>query len=182
MKRSKLIFIGLIMIFMWSGCRSHKEISKETYQPSQPQEKTQVFDNQYDYQKLLIEEAKEWIGTPYIYAKSEKGVGTDCSGFVMAVVDTVLNYKIPRNSAKQAEFCVPLESSDVEAGDLVFFATGKDPDKVSHVGLMVDKENFIHSSTKRGVCLSNMSNRYYTEHFICYGRLPKVDEIRKKKR
>lgn len=182
MKRSKLIFIGLIMIFMWSGCRSHKETTKETYRPSQPQEVTPSDAVQYDYQRLLIEEAKEWIGTPYIYAKSEKGVGTDCSGFVMAVVDTVLNYKIPRNSAKQAEFCVPLESSDVEAGDLVFFATGKDPDKVSHVGLMVDKENFIHSSTKRGVCISNMSNRYYTEHFICYGRLPKVDEIRKKKR
>ncbi|MDE5806758.1 MAG: C40 family peptidase, partial [Muribaculaceae bacterium] len=53
----------------------------------------------------IVKEAMEWIGTPYKYASSDKGEGTDCSGMVMATYLEVTGIKLPRNSAKQAEFC-----------------------------------------------------------------------------
>lgn len=121
--------------------------------------------------KRVLEEAFTWVGTPYLYGGNDKN-GADCSGFVMMVFDTSLGYKLPRVSAKQGDFCREVESSEVRAGDLVFFATGKNPAKISHVGLMIDQTRFLHASSTRGVCVSSMESNYYKKHFIKYGRLP----------
>lgn len=129
-------------------------------------------------QKKLVKEAETWIGTPYLYAGAEKGKGTDCSGFVMKVYLESCEMKLPRNSAKQAEFCVPIKEEEVEAGDLVFFATGKDPKKVSHVGMMVDAESFIHASCSKGVVVSKISSTYYRKRFLMYGRVPQLVSAR----
>lgn len=120
--------------------------------------------------KAIASEACTWLGTPYAYARSEKGVGTDCSGMVMQIYDEVAGRKIPRNSARQAEFCKKLKPEEVETGDLVFFATGKDPDRISHVGIMLDEESFIHASTSKGVVISKINTPYYTRTFKGFGR------------
>lgn len=122
--------------------------------------------------KKLVEEAFTWLGTPYSYGGDKKGEGADCSGFIMVVFDKVIGCKLPRVSTKQAEFTRKLKPKDVKPGDLVFFATGKDPSKVSHVGMMIDDEQFIHASSSKGVCVSSMESKYYTDHFIMYGRVP----------
>lgn len=122
-------------------------------------------------QKLIAEEAVSWMGTPYKYGGSEKGKGTDCSGMVLKVYEKVLDKKLPRNSAKQAEFCRKIRKRDVKVGDLVFFATGKDADRVSHVGIMIDDRNFIHASTRKGVIVSDVTTPYYERTFIMYGRV-----------
>ena len=124
-------------------------------------------------QRMLIEEAYSWLGTPYAYAMQDKGEGTDCSGMVMAVYRDVVGCLLPRNSAKQAEFCERIEEKDARIGDLVFFATGKDPEKISHVGIIVDPDNFIHASTTKGVVVSKFHTPYYTARLKMYGRVPK---------
>lgn len=123
-------------------------------------------------EKAIVEEALTWDGTPYCYAGCEKRVGTDCSGMVLKVYESATGVKMPRNSAKQAVFCKKLHKKNVRPGDLVFFATGKDPDKISHVGIMIDSENFIHSSSSKGVVISSMDNPYYKRTFKMYGRVP----------
>lgn len=122
--------------------------------------------------QLIAEEAYSWLGTPYAYAKSEKGKGTDCSGMVMKVYENVGGWKLPRNSAKQAEFCDTPDSDEIEVGDLVFFATGKDIETISHVGIMLDEENFIHASTSKGVVISKINTPYYIRTFKKFGRIP----------
>ena len=122
--------------------------------------------------RLIVEEAMTWLDTPYRYAGEEKGRGTDCSGMVMRVFDDVMGWKLPRNSAKQAQYCHKLKSKDVKPGDLVFFATGKDPDRISHVGIMIDEVNFIHASTSKGVVISRVDTPYYIRTFMMYGRPP----------
>ena len=129
-------------------------------------------------QKKIVEEAISWVGTPYAYAKCDKKDGTDCSGMVLRVYEDVMGWKLPRNSAKQAEFCIPLDKDDVETGDLVFFATGRDPDKISHVGIMIDKVNFVHASTKKGVIVSRIDTPYYIRTFKMFGRVPQAAENR----
>jgi len=59
----------------------------------------------------------------------------------------------------------------VRAGDLVFFATGKDKNRVSHVGIMIDDVKFIHASTKKGVVVSEVTAPYYERTFMMYGRV-----------
>jgi len=122
--------------------------------------------------RRLLSEAIEWLGTPYKYAGQEKGVCTDCSGFVMQVYLSVLHIKLPRNSAKQAEFCKTIDKRKVLGGDLVFFATGKDSGRVSHVGMMLDRESFIHASSSKGVVVSRIDNPWYVKRFVKFGRVP----------
>ncbi|MBD5194174.1 MAG: C40 family peptidase [Bacteroidales bacterium] len=123
-------------------------------------------------QREILEEANKWLGTPYKYAASRKGVGTDCSGMVLKVYESVIGELLPRNSAKQAEYCIPINSDEVQLGDLVFFATGKDPNKISHVGIIIDEDNFIHASSSKGVVISSLSSNYYQRTFKQFGRTP----------
>ena len=89
---------------MLVGCKS-KSVSNETF--SEQQIVVEV-DNQSIKDKLIAE-AKSWIGTPYKYAHAQKGQGTDCSGFIMTVVNDVAGIKLPRNSAMQSEFCAEIK-------------------------------------------------------------------------
>lgn len=166
-----LILIGV------SGCKSHKQAIDDTpdfigetiRQSGKEKEKNKTKGVRYK----IVEEAKTWLGTPYVYARSDKGLGTDCSGFVMVVFQKAANMKLPRNSAKQAEFSRDINAKEVRAGDLVFFATGKDKNKVSHVGLMLDPNKFIHASSSKGVTISEMTTPYYQKNFVKYGRVLK---------
>ena len=118
----------------------------------------------------LVAEALEWVGTPYGFGRQDKGVATDCSGFVMQVYLKVKDIKLPRNSAAQCDYCQKIDKSNVRPGDLVFFAIGKDSLKVSHVGLMIDTENFVHSSSSKGVIISQMCSPYWNRTFRSFGR------------
>lgn len=123
-------------------------------------------------QRDMIKEACSWQGTPYKYGGAEKGKGTDCSGMVLRVYLDVTGIKLPRNSAAQADFCKSLRQSKVKPCDLVFFATGSDPKRVSHVGLMLDAENFIHASSSKGVIVTRLDNPWWNKRILKFGRVP----------
>lgn len=168
--------ICLTIMLMLSGCHTGRKAQPD--KPGHPRVEEIHVGHAGKLQQRIIDEAASWIGTPYVYAGAEKGKGTDCSGMVMKVYETVANRKIPRNSAKQAEFCRPIAAEEVATGDLVFFATGKDPEKVSHVGIVVDNENFIHASASKGVVMSKMTAPYYQRTFRMFGRVPDNSEDR----
>lgn len=125
--------------------------------------------------KKVIEISHEWIGTPYMYAHAEKGIASDCSGMVVSVFEEAVAKKLPRNSEKQAEFCKKIREVEVKPGDLVFFATGKDPRKISHVGIMLNSEDFIHVSSSKGTCISTIRTPYYSSRLTCFGRVPDLE-------
>lgn len=128
-----------------------------------------------DIRKKILEESFEWLGTPYKYVGQDKGNGTDCSGLVLKVYLDVVGIKLPRNSAAQAEFCKEIREKDVKIGDLVFFATGKNANTISHVGIVVDENNFIHASTSKGVLVSSFRTPYYMSKLIKFGRVPGIN-------
>ena len=133
------------------------------------------------YVNKLLDEAYAWLGTPYLYGgKTRKG--TDCSGFVVAVFDEALGIKLPRVSREQGEHCKEIKKSDLKPGDLVFFCTGKDKHKVSHVGIYVGDNNMIHASTKIGICIAPINSKYFTETYHHSGRVEELVALRKKKR
>lgn len=166
--------LSALLLFGLTSCHTSKKISST---PGHPDVEEIHVGRKNSTQKKIIEEAYTWIGTPYKYAGADKGKGTDCSGLVMKVYETATGEKIPRNSAKQAEFCTPIDASDVDCGDLVFFATGKNPELVSHVGIVIDNENFIHASSSKGVVVSNLSNNYYKRTFRMFGRVPRRKDL-----
>ncbi len=123
----------------------------------------------------LLSEARSWLGTPYLYGGNTTE-GVDCSGFVLQVYQRALNIKLPRNSAKQQEFCIPVNNDQLTAGDLVFFSSaGKS--EVAHVGIYIGNRNFIHSSTSKGVIISSLDQKYYADNFHSFGRIEKFGTL-----
>lgn len=164
-----LLAVGLICILLASSCKSHKKVTEKNDAIIM---ESMIRYPGKDLGKRIAEESITWIGTPYGYGCSEKGVATDCSGLVLMVYKEIAEVKLPRNSAQQAEFCNNLKEKEVHPGDLVFFATGKDKEKISHVGVMIDSESFVHASSSKGVILSEIKTPYYQRTFIKFGRVP----------
>lgn len=169
-------FFAFLLVLLFSGlsaCRSSRKSQKNDMVTEMTIEKPgKKKDKGNSMGEKIVKEALTWQGTPYGYGRNVKGVSTDCSGMVMVVYEKVASIKLPRNSAQQADFCRELKAKDVKAGDLVFFATGKDITKISHVGIMIDDVRFVHASASKGVILSDMETPYYIRTFKKYGRVP----------
>ncbi len=123
--------------------------------------------------KALYKELKRWLGTPYRHAASKCGEGTDCSGMVMEVYRTVYGIAIERNSARIAQRnCEPVKRDELREGDLVFFDTNGGGG-ISHVGIYLKENKFVHTSSSRGVMVSDLNQRYWDEHYHSAGRVKK---------
>lgn len=121
--------------------------------------------------KKLYKELKKWLGTPYAYAQHTCGEGTDCSGMVMEVFQEVYGIKVHRNSAKMLEQnCREIDLDDLREGDLLFFCTNGDG-RVSHVGIYLKDNKFVHASSSRGVCVDDLRQNYYATHFHAAARV-----------
>ena len=62
-----------------------------------------------------------------------------------------------------------ISESDLKEGDLVFFNTnGK---SISHVGVYLQNNKFVHASTKKGVMVSDMNEPYFKKTYVSSGRV-----------
>ncbi len=123
--------------------------------------------------KKLYKELKRWLGTPYAHAGHTCGEGTDCSGMVMEVYQTVFGIAMHRNSAKMLEVnCHIIDLDDLREGDLVFFCTSGEG-RVSHVGIYLKENKFVHASSSRGVVVDDLRQNYWATHFHAAARVKK---------
>ncbi|AOV09273.1 endopeptidase Spr precursor [Sporosarcina ureilytica] len=105
----------------------------------------------------LYKSASSYLGVPYKYGGTTSS-GFDCSGFTQAVFKNN-GISIPRTTGQQYATGQAVSKSNLQAGDLVFFKTGKSG--VSHVGIYIGSNNFIHASTSKGVMISSINDPYY---------------------
>lgn len=87
--------------------------------------------------------AKKFLNIPYLWG-GKGGYGIDCSGFVQTVY-RMHGISIARDSSKQIQEGVEIAFEDIKVGDLAFFAKIGET-KVSHVGIVLSKDEIIHSS------------------------------------
>ncbi len=121
--------------------------------------------------KALYNELKSWLGTPYSGGGHTKQVGTDCSGLVMEVYLKVYDMSLERRASLQyAHNCFPIDKEDLREGDLVFFHGGSG-DSITHVGIYLKDNKFVHASSSRGVIVSDLTQKYYVEHYYAAGRV-----------
>jgi cell wall-associated NlpC family hydrolase len=110
----------------------------------------------------LVRHSMNYIGVPYSWAGTSS-YGFDCSGFVWKMFSS-FGISLPRMADSQYLKGVPVPLSDVQPGDLVFFSTYTAG--VSHVGIAVGNNRFIHSSSSRGVIISDLSDPYYSIRYV----------------
>ncbi len=106
--------------------------------------------------------ARSWLGTPYKYGGTSRQ-GVDCSALMMFVFREA-GESLPRTSRQQFMVGSAVERRDLRAGDLVFFNTSGSG--VSHVGLFIGNDAFIHASSSQGVVREMMTAPYFTGRYM----------------
>lgn len=100
--------------------------------------------------------AQNFIGNPYVLGGTSLTNGTDCSGFVQSVYSKY-GVSLPRTSSSQSGAGSSVSLSDVQAGDLIFYASNG---SVNHVAMYIGGGKVVHASNRRdGIKISNMNYR-----------------------
>jgi murein DD-endopeptidase / murein LD-carboxypeptidase len=110
----------------------------------------------------------DWLGTPYRFGGSGKK-GIDCSGFTGKIYESVYNHPLARDSRSMFQFAEPVAKSQLKEGDLVFFKIYRG--RISHVGVYLGNNKFVHASTTRGVIISDLNEDYYRRYYYKGGRV-----------
>lgn len=128
----------------------------------------------------LLDRSKTLLGTPYRYGGSSRKTGFDCSGFVSYVYKEELGIKLPRTTGELLKMDAPvIARSDLEPGDLILF-NDRGRGRVTHVGIYMGDDEFIHSSSKRsgGVRVDKLSNRYWNASYLQAKRVLSAEEAK----
>lgn len=114
----------------------------------------------------VISIAKEYMGVPYLWAGSTPD-GFDCSGFIYYAY-TKAGKQMGRYSS-EGYYNRSFYVNEPQPGDLVFFENTYKKG-ISHMGIYLGNNEFIHASTTGGVMISNLSEAYYAKHFEGFKR------------
>ena len=114
---------------------------------------------------------ESWWGAPYrMGGATQKGV--DCSAFTQTLMSAIYGLQIPRTTSEQKAFSEVISQDELREGDLVFFNTrGRG---VSHVGIYLQDNKFVHAASSGGVMISSLNEAYWHKKLISAGRV--VDE------
>ena len=125
--------------------------------------------NMEDNHKLYIASA-EWMGVRY-RAGGDNKHGVDCSGLVSQLYKEVYNIRLARSTDGLLKESNKVSRRNLREGDLVFFTSRASKKKVAHVGIYLKNGKFIHASTSKGVIVSSLNEQYYTQYWLCGGRV-----------
>lgn len=119
----------------------------------------------------LYTEAASWLGVPYKYGGNTKA-GVDCSGLTCHIYRNVYRIRLERTVAGMyKKNCRKISRRKLQPGDLVFFNTAKTRKSVSHVGIFLKNNVFIHATTRNGVRISSLDETYYKKKWINGGKV-----------
>lgn len=154
-ERSVMAFIFLSLFFMLLGCSNNVVAYNDT--GSSNKAVLAKIESQF----------QQWKNTPYrVGGNSTKGV--DCSGFVKNFYSTKLQQELPRMTTLQAKLGTKV--SQPQAGDLLFFKTGRGPNGM-HVGIYYKNGIFLHASTSRGVEYADLNSSYWQDTYVMTKRV-----------
>jgi murein DD-endopeptidase / murein LD-carboxypeptidase len=179
-------FVVLLIVFFLTFCKSKQKTAepvvqkKPTYtQKHKPHEvknkhKTSDLESVLGVSSKEIKKSKlysfiqDWYGVPYKYGGCKKS-GVDCSCFINILYEQVYHQQLIGNAAELYNTSEKIGLNKVKEGDLVFFKINVS--YVSHVGVFLRGDHFVHASTSKGVIVSSLNEAYYKKYFYGAGRL-----------
>ena len=114
-----------------------------------------------------LERGMSLIGTRYRFGGTSEA-GFDCSGFIGYLFREEAGMNLPRSTREMINVNAPLVArNNLKPGDLLFFSTAG-RGRVSHAGIYLGDNQFIHSSSRRsgGVRVDNLGDSYWSKTFI----------------
>lgn len=111
----------------------------------------------------------EWYGVRYRLGGNDKE-GIDCSAFVQRFYEDVFGMNLVRTAFQQfSQSNLLWDNEDLKEGDLVFFRVRTK--RISHVGIYLMNNFFVHASSSQGVMISSLNDKYWQKYFACGGRV-----------
>lgn len=170
--------IGIVITISLSACHSNKGITKTDEKENPNVSQTKKIQTKYA-QLLNVDENKienkklyffidDWYGTLYKYGGKNKE-GIDCSNFSSILYNEVYKKTITGSSATIFIACTVISKNNLEEGDLVFFKI--ENDNVSHIGVYLQNNKFVHATVKKGVMIDDLDEPYYKKYFFKAGRI-----------
>lgn len=121
----------------------------------------------------MFEFIDDWYGTPYRLGGTTKK-GVDCSAFSQFLFASVYGLSIPRTAREQYNWTNRISRTQLNEGDLIFFNTRGG---ISHVGVYLQNNKFVHASTSGGVMISDIFDEYWARKFVGVGRLKDPESV-----
>jgi cell wall-associated NlpC family hydrolase len=150
-----LILLAAVLV-MW-GCGTPQKVrlyesgSSAASAPSVPKVREDI-----------VQTAISLHGSPY--RNGAKGSDAfDCSGFVHYVYKRS-GITLPVSTDKLVKAGTEIPGDQVQPGDLVFFKIKKD----LHVGIMINRKEFIHASKSRGIALDDIEAKYWKRSHLSF--------------
>jgi cell wall-associated NlpC family hydrolase len=114
----------------------------------------------------IIETAQKYLGVPHCMGGTTMKC-MDCSGLLVTVFARHGIY-LPHNSEEQARYGEIISKIDeLKKGDLVFFIRSyKTHLLITHSGICSGNNKFIHTSSRNGVTITSLNDRWWKERFI----------------
>jgi murein DD-endopeptidase / murein LD-carboxypeptidase len=114
----------------------------------------------------IIISANKYLGVPHCMGGTTAKC-MDCSGLLVTVFATH-GIQLPHNSEEQARYGkIVAATDDLKKGDLVFFIRSyKTRSFITHSGIYLGNNQFIHTSSKSGVTITSLSDPWWKEKFI----------------
>ncbi|MDE1168940.1 MAG: NlpC/P60 family protein [Pseudomonas sp.] len=184
--------VPLALVTLLFGCAAHSPVSQQqALNPVTPQSQAQAkagtsfqeeelatedeineFSDSKPYQlpvlaDSILERGKSLIGTRYRFGGTTES-GFDCSGFIGYLFREEAGMTLPRSTREMINVKAPLVArNNLKPGDLLFFST-RGRGRVSHAGIYLGDDQFIHSSSKRsgGVRIDSLDDTYWSKTFI----------------
>jgi len=111
---------------------------------------------------------EDWYGTPYrLGGKNKEGI--DCSAFSNTLLNTVFRASSSGTSSQLYSKSKKISDNQMREGDLVFFKINQS--SVSHVGVYLTNDRFVHASTSMGVMISDLKETYWKKYYAGSGRM-----------
>jgi cell wall-associated NlpC family hydrolase len=107
--------------------------------------------------------AMQYLGVPYVYGGASPS-GFDCSGLIMYVFAQV-GVSLPHNAAAQYGMGTPVDHSQLQPGDLVFF------NGLGHAGIYIGGGSFIHAPHTGDVVKISSLSGWYSSTYVGARRL-----------
>jgi murein DD-endopeptidase / murein LD-carboxypeptidase len=114
----------------------------------------------------IIKTAKQYLGVPHCMGGTTMKC-IDCSGLLVAVFGKH-GIKLPHNSEEQARYGKIIKRMDeLKKGDLIFFIRSyKTHHFITHAGIYIGDNKFIHTSSTVGVTITSLSDPWWNKKFI----------------
>ena len=100
----------------------------------------------------LVNYALQFVGNRYVWGGTSLTKGVDCSGFTMKVYEKYGIY-LPHYSGSQPSYGKKISRSELQPGDLIFYASSG---KIDHVAIYIGNGQIVHAANSRdGIKISN---------------------------